>query len=368
MHNGRFMTILSRYIFSEFMKSFFTALSGILIVYSCIQFLWKADWLIENKATFFQVTAFYLYTLPSMITEALPIASLIAALVSVSNLSRNNEIIAMRAGGVSLISIISPVLAGGLLISAFGFVNNEFIMPVYTARANYIKNVEIEKKKQRVVFQHSKLWLRGPENSIANIELIAPDRHDTMLGVNIYKLNPDYSVRERIKAESLLWENGAWRFQNSRKFTVVGDRVISDTADGEAFNIVESPEDLGAIVKSSAEMNFTELWDYVKRLKNSGYQAIRYEVDLQGKLAFPLSSLLMVMIAAPLSIHRVRSGGTAKSFAIAILIAFFYWTLMSAGTALGRSGAIPPVQAAWFANFSFASLSLIAIYRMQRTS
>jgi len=361
------MTILGRYIFKEFIKIFLTALIGILIVYLCLQFLQRADWFIRNKASISHVAAYFLYNLPSMTAEALPISSLIAALLSLGNLSRYNELIAMRASGVSLAKIISPVLAGGLLISAFGFVNNEFIMPVYTARASHIKNVEIEKKTLRAVFQHSGLWLRGPENSIANIDFIPPDRPTEMLGVNIYKLNPDYTVRERIRAESLEWENNAWRFKNSRKYTARGDAVVSRSADGEVFNIVESPNDLGAIVKSSEEMNFSELWDYVKRLKNSGYKAIRYEVELHGKLAFPLSSLLMVMIAAPLSIHKVRSGGAAKGFAFAVFIAFIYWTLMSVGTALGRSGALPPVEAAWLANIIFAVTSLIALYRSQRS-
>lgn len=341
-------------------------LIGILAVYLCVDFLQRADSFIKYKATMPQIAAYSLYSLPAMAASSLPIAALIATLLSLGNLSRHNEIIAMRAGGVSIAAIIAPVLAGGVIISAFGFVNNEYIMPAYTARANFIKNVEIEKKQQRVFFQQRKLWLRGPDNSIANIELITPDRSE-MIGVNIYKLNPDYTVRERIKAQSLLWENGAWRLKHSRKFILGKDTVTSQSADDEAFNIVESPDDLGMIAKSSEEMNFRELWDYVKRLKMTGYKATRYEVDLHGKLAFPLSSLLMVMIAIPLSLQKVRSGGTSRGIAFAVLIAFIYGGLMSVGTALGRSGALPPLEAAWLANVLFASASAYILFRMQRT-
>jgi lipopolysaccharide export system permease protein len=99
----------------------------------------------------------------------------------------------------------------------------------------------------------------------------------------------------------------------------------------------------------------------------SGYKATRYEVDLHGKLAFPLSSLLMVMIAIPLSLQKVRSGGTSRGIAFAVLIAFIYGGLMSVGTALGRSGALPPLEAAWLANVLFASASAYILFRMQRT-
>jgi lipopolysaccharide export system permease protein len=253
----------------------------------------------------------------------------------------------------------------GLLISALGFVNSEFIMPYYSSRAIYIRKVEIEKNQQRVMFQQSKLWLRGPDNSIANIELVSPNRSE-MIGLNVYKLNPDYSVRERIKAGSLEWKDGAWRLKQSFTYIFSGDEVRSRPSDGEVFNIVESPDDLGMIVKRSEEMSFREMWDYVKRLKTSGYQAVASEVDLHGKLAFPLASFIMVMISIPFSIHKLRAGGAAKGFAIAVLIAFVYWTLASVGESLGHSGVLPPVLAAWFANTFFVIASVIVLIRMQR--
>jgi lipopolysaccharide export system permease protein len=99
----------------------------------------------------------------------------------------------------------------------------------------------------------------------------------------------------------------------------------------------------------------------------SGYKATRYEVDLHNKLALPLASLLMVMIATPLSIQQVRSGGASKGIAIAVFIAFIYWGLVSIGTALGRSGTLPPQESAWLANVFFAVASVYILFRMQRT-
>jgi lipopolysaccharide export system permease protein len=360
------MTLISKHIFKEFISLVGGVLAGILIVYLCVEFLQKADRLIKYHATIPQVAKYFLYSMPVMVTMSLPLATLIAALLSLGNLSRHNEIIAMRAGGISLGKIITPLLTGGLLISLFGFVNNEFIMPASSSHANYIRLVEIEKKQQQAMFQQKKLWLRGPENSIANIEIVSPNRTE-MLGLNVYKLNPDYSVRERIIADRLIWENGAWRLKQSRTYVMLGDTVRSHASDGEAFNIVENPENLGMIVKDSEEMSFTEMWDYVKRLKKSGYNAAQYEVDLHSKLSFPFASLLMVLISIPFSIHKVRAGGAAKGFAFAVLIAFVYLTLMSVGASLGNTGALPPVVAAWMANILFAATSMVVLMRMQKT-
>jgi lipopolysaccharide export system permease protein len=293
-------------------------------------------------------------------------ATLIAALLSLGNMSRHNEIIAMRAGGVSLGRIIMPVLAGGLLISVFSFINNEFIMPVYSTRANYIRNIEIEKKQQRIIFQQQSCGSADPTTASPTSRWSPePERNDRPEHI---QAEPDYSVRERIRADSLLWENGAWRLRNSRTYMSAGDAVQSRSSDGEVFNIVDSPEDLGMIIKTSAEMNFSEMWNYIKRLRTGGYKAVMYEVDLHNKIAFPFASLLMAMISIPFSIHGVRSGGAAKGFAFAILIAFVYWTLMSVGASLGRSGAIPPLAAAWFANMLFGIAAVIVLFRMQRSA
>jgi lipopolysaccharide export system permease protein len=360
------MSIINRHILREFMGLVAGVLCGIIVVYLCVEFLQKADKFIKFHATLFQVGRYFLFSIPSMITLSLPMATLIGSLLALGNLSRHNEIIAMRASGLSLTRIIAPLLAGGIAVSAFGFINNEFIMPPYSSRANYIKSVEIENKQQRVMFQQHKLWLRGPDNSIANIELVSPNRTE-MIGLNVYLLNPDFTIRGRIIADRLVWENGAWRLKNSRTYIQEGDVVRSHASDGEAFNIVDGPNDLGMIVKNSEEMNFKEMWNYVKRLKTSGYNAAMYEVDLYNKIAFPFSSLLMVLIAVPFSVSKVRSGGAGKSFAFAVMIAFFYWMLMSVGSSLGRSGVIPPPLAAWFANIFFGIAAFAVLLRMQRT-
>jgi lipopolysaccharide export system permease protein len=98
------------------------------------------------------------------------------------------------------------------------------------------------------------------------------------------------------------------------------------------------------IVKRS-ENGFAELWDYVRRIKTSGYSNAKNGVVPRSHS--PFSSLLMVMLATPLSLQRVRSGGAGKGIAIAVFISFAYWGLLSIGTALGRSGAVPPLIASW---------------------
>jgi len=95
------MTLISKHIFKEFISLVGGVLAGILILYLCVEFLQKADRLIKYHATASQMAKYFLYSMPVMVTMSLPLATLIAALLSLGGLSRHNEIIAMRAGGVS---------------------------------------------------------------------------------------------------------------------------------------------------------------------------------------------------------------------------------------------------------------------------
>jgi lipopolysaccharide export system permease protein len=359
------MKLLARYIFIEFLRTALSILIGIVVLYLSVNFLREADDFIKHQADMTMILRYYLYSIPAMAGQALPFAALMGTLLSLGSLSRHNEITAMRAGGVSLLRIIAPVLFGGVLLSVLGFLNSEMLMPRYATRAAHIRNIEMEKKQERILFRQRKLWLRGPENSITNIDLVTPDRRE-MIGVNIFKMNADFTIRERISAGRLVWEGDAWRLRDSRKYVPSGAIVKVFSADGEVYNVVDRPEDTGLIVKGSGEMTFTELWDYVRKLRASGYQAVRYEVDLYGKVASPLACLLMVLIATPLSMQRVRSGGTARGIALAVMIAAVYWALMSGGRALGLSGALPPLFAAWLANAVFAAIACVTILRMQR--
>lgn len=359
------MTILARYIFREFLRTSAMILAGILVLFLSVSFLKEADEFIKHRASISQIVRFYLYSVPGMASQGLPFAALLGTLLSLGTLSRHQEITAMRAGGVSVLGMVLPVILGGLLLSALGFLNSEVVMPKYAARASFIQKVEVERKQQRAVFQTHRLWLRGPDNSIANISLVTPDRTE-MIGINIFKLNPDFSVRERISAKRLVWDNEVWRLREAQKFVPDKDAIIIRPADDEIYNIVDRPADMGMIVKRAEEMNFAELWEYVHKLKASGYKALRHEVDLHGKIAYPLASLLMVMIAIPFSLPRVRSGGAARGIALAVLIAAVYWAIQSGGRAMGLSGALRPVHAAWFANAIFAVLACITLIRMQR--
>ncbi len=112
-------------------------------------------------------------------------------------------------------------------------------------------------------------------------------------------------------------------------------------------------------------MGYFELRKYVKKIQAEGYDVTRYLVDLQGKIAFPLVTIILVFIGVFFSLRSERSGGVMQSVGIGIFIGFSYWIVHAFSMSLGRSGTLSPFIAAWSANILFISVALVLFHKVR---
>lgn len=113
-------------------------------------------------------------------------------------------------------------------------------------------------------------------------------------------------------------------------------------------------------------MGYAELRKYVKKIQSEGYDATRYITDMHGKIAFALVSIILVIIGISFSLMKTeRSGGIMQSIGIGIIIGFSYWIVHAFALSVGRSGTIPPIISAWFANIVLGVASTIMFLRVK---
>ena len=134
-------------------------------------------------------------------------------------------------------------------------------------------------------------------------------------------------------------------------------KVVNQKASA-ALPISETPDDLKLLAREAEEFTFFDLQKQISDMKSKGIDATSYEVDIQSKVAFPLISPLMILIAVPFALRRQMSGGMAMSFGVAMIIGFGYWVLSAFCISLGHNGALPPWTAAWVPNAIFALIGL----------
>jgi lipopolysaccharide export system permease protein len=359
------MMIVDRYISREFLKLFILLVLAFISLYLIVDFFEKIKMFLSNNATLPQMAAFFLFNIPMIISLTLPAAVLLAALITFGILSKNSEIVAMKANGISLYRTSLPliVMAGAICVIAFLF--SEFVTPHTNQKADHILKVAIQKQKDLGSFKQNQLWYRGKQG-IYNFKIFHPEKN-LLQGITINYLNQEFQLVMRIDAESAEWKDGRWLFRNIliTRFGA-GEFPVLEKLETTVVDLPEKPADFMIAQKDADKMGYLELRQYIAKLQSDGYDTTRYRVDMHGKIAFSLVSIILAIIGVSFSLRSERSGGVTQSIGAGIVIGFSYWLVYAFAMSLGRSGTLPPLLGAWTANILFGFASLM-MYRKVKT-
>jgi len=359
------MITLDRYISREFIRFFLLVILSFLSLFLIVEFFERLGTLISKNASFDQVLSYFFFRIPMMLSLTIPAAVLLSALLTFGSLSRNSEIVAMRANGISLYRSSVPILICSFLITLFTFVFSELITPYTNAKAEYIMTVDIRKKELKGIFKKEQLWYRGAKG-IYSFDFFDP-KNKVLQGITLNYLDRQMTLVMRVDAERAVWNRDHWMFHN---LLIVhfdeGGFPVMERYKEKILDIPETPTDFQVVQKDSEQMGYFELRKYVRKIRSEGYDATQYLVDLHGKIAFPFVCVILAILGISFSLKTERSGGLAGSIFIGVTIGFSYWIIFAFAMSLGRAGNLPPLLAAWLTNLIFGSVALY-LFRHVRT-
>jgi lipopolysaccharide export system permease protein len=306
------------------------------------------------------VIRYYFYRLPWIGFQVMPVAVLLGALISLGNLARHNELLAMKMGQVSSLRIVVPLLILSLLASIAALILGESIVPRMNERALNIYRVKVKKVS---AFQRTKdndIWYRAKGNRFLNISLMET-ASGSVRGITIFELSPDFRLIRRIEAKEARWQDGEWWLKDgSISLTGPDGTYQAEPFTRLALDLEEKPSDLAQIVRDSEEMNSAELREYIGRLIKTGVNSTRYQVDLAAKGSTAFVSLVMAFIGIAFAL-RTGKGGVMAWAGTCVLVGVCYWILHSLSINLGRGAVLPPLVAAWLPNAVFAAAGLSSV-------
>lgn len=346
------MTIIVRFIFFEIFKYFSMVLIMVIGIYVAVDFLEKVDDFMEAGIGLHRMFTFFIYEIPFIISQIAPVALLLAVLITFGLMSKNNEIIALKSGGISIYYLIRSVLIIGPLFSLALVVLAEFIVPVTRVKANYIWRQEV-RKETSIASREKNIWIKG-NRSILHIKYFNP-ASGTISGVSLNRFDADFRLVLRLDARQGEFVNGLWQLSDviRQQFRRDVRPPLVKSAKTMAVDLDIVPSDLTRVVKKSDEMGFVELYRYIQKVEAEGYDAVKYRTDLQGKFAFPLVCVIMCLAGVGLAVRSNIKGSLPISIAFGIGLAFLYWVFSSFCMSLGYGEMLPPWIAAWMANFLF---------------
>ncbi len=347
------MKIIGRYVIREIVRYFGIILLIVLGVYLTVDFIEKVDNFIEAALTWQRAFLFFICKIPLILVQLTPVGTLLAVMITFGLMAKNNELLALRIGGISMVSLLRPMVGCGLAAVVLMVIIAEAIMPFTVSQANQIWLQEVRGYKGARIRQ-SDIWLKSDE-SILNIKLFHPEKQMAE-GITLHRFNPQFKLTERIDAEKGVFKDGGWTLHRGiiqQQVDRPGVRLFEDLRIPLGF----TPEDLASARPKPEEMSFLQLYRFIAKVEAEGYDATRYRVDLQAKISFPFISLIMTIIGAGLAARGKVKGSLPGSITMGLGIAFLYWIVFSFCLSLGYAGALPSLIAAWGANLIFTCLA-----------
>jgi lipopolysaccharide export system permease protein len=358
------MTIIHAYITRMFFKYFGMVLGMVTVVYLSIDFFGRIDKLIGLALAPPDIIAYFLYKIPLIISQILPAALLLGVLIVFGLMVKNNEIVALKSGGISVLNLIKPVIVIGLCLSVLLFVFSEAVVPVSNSRVSGI--IDPETGESRIMTSRERdIWIRG-DRSITHIAYYNPAER-AVYGIIIIYFDDNFAMKRRIDAARGKYTGEEWILYDGmvQQFDGNDDQLAVSLHDRLEVVLDFLPDDLLQVVRESEEMNVGALLDYIRKIEREGYDATRYRVDLHAKTAFPWVCLIMALVGSGIALRgRTREGGLAAGFAYGIATAFLYWGCYSFCLSLGYGGLLPPFAAAWAANFLFMGVAGLLIINL----
>jgi len=358
-------SLLDLYVARQYLSIFavsFVALVGIFYIATLIDL---ADKLLGGVTSTGVMLRYFYFATPQYVYYIIPMAALVATLVTIGLLTKNSELVVMRACGISLYRSALPLLVFGLAFSGVLYELQEQVLAESNREAQRL-NAIMRGYPVHMVGILNRQWIVGKSGDIHHYQAFDPHRNQ-FTQLSTYHLDDATWRLDRLTyaADVVLGrqdgeDSFTWFARNgwTREFTAGGGRAGGMAVTYEPFTrqqlSLEPPVYFKTDDPDADRMTYGELKGYITELQASGYHVIPYKVALQQKLAFPFVAIIMTLLAVPFAVTTGRSGAI-YGIGVGLVLAIIYRTALSLFGALGSGGWVDPTLAAWAPNILFAA-------------
>ena len=351
--------IVDTHILSSFLFYFALLLLSfvsLILIYNFVELMGD---MVRNSNLVTMLT--YLFFLsPKLIYDMAPISVLVAVLLTLGVMSKQNEITAFKACGVSLYRLALPLIVACVILSGSLLTFDYYYVPAANRRQEALRD-EIKGKPKQSWLRPDHKWKKGFGSRIYYYKYF--DSAERMMEeVNVFELDPaSFRLKHEIVAERARWNPTlkTWVFENGWSAYFQGADEKTYTAfrgplQPASFpDLTEPPDYFVKEVTQDKQMNFLQLEHYIADLAQSGFNTTKLQVQFYRKFAVPVFAIIMALIAAPFG-FMVGSRGAMAGIGISILIAISYLALGTLFEKLGEVNLLLPVMAAWAPDLIFA--------------
>jgi lipopolysaccharide export system permease protein len=362
------MKLLDRYILRNILTPLVYCLLAFLMLFVIFDLFSNLSDFLEADTPFNRILTYYLFLLPAVVVYIVPVSLLLAILYGLSQLTRSNELTAMRACGLSLYRLILPIIATGLTATALVAVINESLAPQAAYWTDQFNRAEehdgdisfyVTENLPYRNFAEQRVWMIGSFNR---------QTYD-MQRIEVIQQREDGTDAARIIATSAQWLDGTWWFTettiqelDARGYPLGAPASYARRAMTE---LNEVPDDFINVTKDPTFLSSADLIRFIRAHQHVSEDALaRYYVDLHYRLAMPWTCLIVTLLGLPIGAHTGRKGAM-RGITATLALFFSFYVLINIGMALGKNQTLPASIAVWSPNLLYLAISLVLIRRMR---
>jgi len=364
MRIGRTMAfpmLLDVYLLKQFFYYLLILLAAFTLIFDAFTLFDLLGDIARNHITVPTVLSYFRYLIPLMLYQLAPLATLVATLVTLAVLAKNNEVVALKASGISLYRVVLPLLLAGCLVAGGMFLLDDTFLPYANQRQDALRN-QIKGRPAQTYIEPAHQWIFGENAKIYNYELFDFDRQ-LFGGLNVFELDPTtFQMRRRVFATRAVWDPtvSAWILTGGwvRDFGTDGQVTQYNPFTATSLpELTEPPRYFRREVRQYYQMNWRQLGQYITGLRQAGFDTARLSVQWHRKFAFPVIAAVIVFLSAPFA-FLVGTRGAIGGLALAVGIGITYWAAAALFEAMGSVGQLPPLIAGWAPDVMFGFLAV----------
>lgn len=358
----RFPNSIDRYILATFFRVLAIASATGLTVYIAADLTENAESILKNDVSLGVVLDYYKYRSFSIFYEISPIIALVTTLVSFGLLSRTNEIIALKALGLSLYRLALPVLVAAAGVAGFCWLLQMDVLAASNQRVLELKATIKGKASAMPGRRADERWLYSNEGRYLYNFTHYDEKRQELQRLQVFKFDEAYRLTDRLMVDraTYLEDEDRWELQGGWARSFEEAHLMEYLPFEEVLETLpEPPEFFRGAARLPEQMSFHQLRDYISDLKEFGNQdTAPLEVEMHNKLAYPALAFVMTLVALPFAFRLGRQGalyGIGLSLVLGMVLLLF----LSFFKAMGNAAMLPPVVAMWSPSVIF---SIFALY------
>lgn len=303
---------------------------------------------------------------PAELMLALPLAALLGALFTFYTLAKRRELVAIRATGVNLRSVLLAMLPVPLLFAVAQFwVADQLVPKTETALAAWWNSTTPPPGDDDDADSKAVLWAHTGDGLAAFDRISGDGRH--IDGLHLYRRGADHQFAERLEALRADWDGAQWRLSGMRQLQLRDDAVLRAPPDDDVWRTNLRPDDLLRIDSPQPQLSSTVLIGVLAGARVGARPDSYYHTALYRRFTAPLASLVMLLLALPATRAAGRSGEGGGLLLFSLGIGLLFVLVDGLLAALGDGGRVPALVASTGAPLMFAALGMTILHRYDST-